>query len=162
VEVDIPRQVLFLYEGGRLAKILPVSSGSNERFCSEGWCRKAVTPGGAFAVYRQAKGWETGPLGSLYNPQYFNGGIAIHGSPSVPSYPASHGCIRIPMSAAEWFPSHLYNGMPVYVTGAPEALDPSLLQAPSSTTLPVPTSAPTTTTSTTTPQLLGGLLKPHA
>lgn len=157
VEIDIPRQVLFLYEGGRLTKILPVSSGSNQRFCSEGWCRKAVTPGGAFAVYRQAKGWEHGPLGDLYNPQYFNDGIAIHGSPSVPPYPASHGCIRIPMSAAEWFPSHVYVGMPVYVTGAPEALDPALLQAPTTTTAP----APTTTTSTTTPQLLGGLLKPR-
>ncbi|MCB1026167.1 MAG: L,D-transpeptidase family protein, partial [Microthrixaceae bacterium] len=27
--------------------------------------------------------------------KYFNGGIALHGSPSVPSYPASHGCVRL-------------------------------------------------------------------
>ena len=81
-----------------------MSSGSDERFCSEGYCRYAVTPRGAYSVYRVASGWETGPLGDLYNPLYFNGGIAFHGAYSVPGYPASHGCVRIPMNAAEWFP----------------------------------------------------------
>ncbi|MFP5299042.1 MAG: L,D-transpeptidase family protein, partial [Actinomycetota bacterium] len=36
-------------------------------------------------------------LGTLYDPSYFVGGYAFHGSPSVPTYPASHGCIRLPM-----------------------------------------------------------------
>jgi lipoprotein-anchoring transpeptidase ErfK/SrfK len=31
---------------------------------------------------------------------YIVGGIAIHGFASVPPYPASHGCIRVPMSEA--------------------------------------------------------------
>jgi lipoprotein-anchoring transpeptidase ErfK/SrfK len=39
----------------------------------------------------------------LYYPNYIVGGIAIHGNPSVPVYPASHGCIRIPMFAAKQF-----------------------------------------------------------
>jgi len=156
VEVDIPRQVLFLYEGGRLTKILTVSSGSNERFCSEGYCRKAVTPGGSFAVYRKGTGWEYGPLGGLYKPQYFNGGIAIHGAPSVPAYPASHGCIRIPMNAAEWFPNHVQLGTPVYVAGAPEGIAPDLLQAPA----PPTTTPPATVPATTTTNLIAGLLKP--
>ena len=64
-----------------------------------------------------ASGWETGPLGDLYNPLYFNGGIAFHGAYSVPGYPASHGCVRIPMNAAEWFPTIVGNGWPVYVSG---------------------------------------------
>jgi lipoprotein-anchoring transpeptidase ErfK/SrfK len=37
------------------------------------------------------------------NGAYIEGGIAIHGNPSVPVYPASHGCIRIPMFAAKEF-----------------------------------------------------------
>ena len=117
VEIDLDRQVLFLFEGGNLSKILPVSSGNNQRFCSEGWCRRAITRVGSFAVYRQARGWEKSPLGRLYNPLYFDGGIAIHGSTSVPARPASHGCVRIPMAAAEWFPSRVTLGTPVYVAG---------------------------------------------
>jgi peptidoglycan hydrolase-like protein with peptidoglycan-binding domain len=172
VEVDIPRQVLFLYKANTLQKILPISSGNNKRFCSEGWCRRAVTPGGSYGFYRQGRGWETGPLGSLYNPVYFNGGIAVHGSRSVPAQPASHGCIRIPMSAAEWFPGQVHMGMPVHVVGAegqppnPEAAR----AAATSTTVPPASTAPATTpttapsitppTVTTVPGLLGGVLKP--
>lgn len=115
VEIDLARQVLFLYEGDALSRILPVSSGNGERFCEGGHCRDAVTPTGDFEIYRQGQGWEHGALGSLYNPQYFNGGIAVHGSKSVPAEPASHGCVRIPMSAAEWFPGHVSVGTPVFV-----------------------------------------------
>ena len=153
VEVDIPRQVLFLYRGGSLAKILPVSTGSNRRFCDDGWCRTAVTPGGSFVIYRQAHGWEHGPLGDLYNPLYFNGGIAIHGAASVPGGPASHGCVRIPMNAAEWLPSQVGLGTAVYVIGGPEDVPPPA---------PAPPAAgdqPATTVTTSPPGLLDGLLK---
>ena len=107
VEVDLNRQVLFLYENGSLSKILPVSTGTS----------RTPTPTGDYAVYRQDPGWETSPLGRLYNAQYFFKGYAIHGSPSVPAQPASHGCVRIPMSAAEWFPQHVQVGTPVHVVG---------------------------------------------
>jgi lipoprotein-anchoring transpeptidase ErfK/SrfK len=30
---------------------------------------------------------------------YFNGGIAVHGYTSVPTYPASHGCVRVSIAA---------------------------------------------------------------
>lgn len=115
VEVDLARQVLFLYRGGSLAKILPVSTGSGRRFCSQGFCRRAVTPTGAYRVYRQGPRAERGPLGVLYRPQYFNGGIAIHGAHSVPGSPASHGCVRIPMNASVWFPGQVAVGTPVFV-----------------------------------------------
>jgi lipoprotein-anchoring transpeptidase ErfK/SrfK len=39
-------------------------------------------------------GLDEAPLGTLYRPLYFVGGWAVHGSPSVPGYPASHGCVR--------------------------------------------------------------------
>lgn len=159
VEVDLPRQVLFLYEGNALSQILPVSTGNMERFCSEGYCRIAGTPTGAFKVYRQDKGWNEGPLGSLYNAQFIVGGIAIHGSRSVPAQPASHGCIRIPMSAAEWFPSKMRIGTPVYVTGGPNTVSANDIvgPAPATTIAPTPT-APPVVTPTTTPGLLPGLL----
>jgi len=147
VEVDLNRQVLFLYEADTLSKILTVSTGSGERYCSEGYCRKAITDPGSFKVYRQAQGWEEGPLGSLYNPSYFDGGIAIHGATSVPSSPASHGCVRIPMHAAEWFPSHIPLGTPVYVAG-PDGIPPPPPEPPPDTVAPPerpPVTAPTTT-----------------
>jgi lipoprotein-anchoring transpeptidase ErfK/SrfK len=115
VEVDVARQVLFLYQGGALAVVLPVSTGSEVPYCENGSCGDAVTPPGDFEVYRVGSGWEHGPLGSLYNPLYFNGGIAIHGATSVPPEPASHGCVRIPMGPAEWFPHHVGVGTPVHV-----------------------------------------------
>ena len=118
IEVDIARQVVFLYKGGELAKIISASSGSGEIFCDNGSCRRAVTPGGDFTVGRRYTGWEKADLGRLYNPLYFNLGIAIHGAESVPGYPASHGCVRIPMTTAEWLPSVVSPGMPVHVLNA--------------------------------------------
>jgi lipoprotein-anchoring transpeptidase ErfK/SrfK len=48
-------------------------------------------------------GWDKSPLGRLYRPKYFNGGIAVHGYLSVPPYPASHGCVRVSVPAMDWF-----------------------------------------------------------
>jgi peptidoglycan hydrolase-like protein with peptidoglycan-binding domain len=147
VEVDIKRQVLFLYKGGALYRTLDVSTGSGKRYCVDGACATAVTPGGSFRVSRRISGWRTSRLGRLYNPLYFNGGIAIHGAASVPAYPASHGCVRITMSAAGWFPGAVPNGTPVYVIGGVHAAVPFNEQAPTDNK---PDSA--TTTSTTAPK----------
>src|SRR5207249_3166547 len=155
VEVDLPRQVLFLYEGNALYKILPVSTGSGNRFCVDGRCDRAITPGGSFRISRRIRGWHTSPLGKLYNPMFFNQGIAIHGALSVPGYPASHGCVRIPMFAAGWFYQLVPNGTPVYVIGGPH-VPPPLSDLNTTTTSSTSTSSPTTastepTTSTTQP-----------
>lgn len=104
IEVDLARQVLFVVDAaGAVSKILPISSGNGKMFKIEGEVEKAVTPVGRFRVYRKLEGWRKSPLGLLYYPSYILGGIAIHGNPSVPAKPASHGCIRIPMFAAEKF-----------------------------------------------------------
>src|SRR5262245_1739435 len=104
VEVNLERQRLFVVDGsGRVVKTLPVSSGSGKLFTSEGRTRRAVTPRGRFTVFRKITGWHKSPLGMLYYPNYVTQGVAIHGSNSVPSKPASHGCIRIPMSASKEF-----------------------------------------------------------
>jgi lipoprotein-anchoring transpeptidase ErfK/SrfK len=104
VEIDLGRQVLFMVnDKGQATHILPVSSGSGEEFTSEGWTRQAITPAGKFSVFWKLEGWRKSALGLLYYPNYICGGVAIHGSPSVPTTPSSHGCIRIPMFAAKEF-----------------------------------------------------------
>ena len=101
VEVDLDRQVLLLTDGeGVVSKVLPVSTGNNKNYNEKGMSGLAYTPRGRFRVYAKISGWRKSPLGLLYYPNYFSDGLAIHGNSSVPNSPASHGCIRIPNSAA--------------------------------------------------------------
>jgi lipoprotein-anchoring transpeptidase ErfK/SrfK len=74
-----------------------------------------VTPRGRYRIYSRVSGWKTAALGKLYNPLYFKGGFAIHGSGSVPRYPASHGCVRVSVANARWLPSVVPNGTPVHI-----------------------------------------------
>ena len=67
--------------------ILNTSTGSGRKYRQGGKVHVAVTPSGDFRVFRRVDGWDDGPLGNLYRPQYFNGGIAVHGYPSVPPTP---------------------------------------------------------------------------
>ena len=82
IEVDKTRQVLMLVRGGVVAKVVHVSTGATGN-----------TPLGSWHVYRKVGGWDW----VLWYPMYFKGGFAIHGYPSVPAFPASHGCVRVPM-----------------------------------------------------------------
>ena len=101
VEVDLDRQILLLMDDdGTVQKVLPVSTGSNKRYREKSMSGLAYTPRGRFRIYSKLSGWRKSPLGLLYYPNYFSDGLAIHGNPSVPDTPQSHGCIRIPMSAA--------------------------------------------------------------
>lgn len=119
VEVDLTRQVLFVVDGnGTVTRILPVSTGNGKLFTLDNYTQPAVTPVGRFRVYRKLIGWRKSKLGLLYYPCYIVGGIAIHGNPSVPAQAASHGCIRIPMFAAEQFSEMSPIGTPVIVYGA--------------------------------------------
>ena len=101
VEVDIDRQLLLLTDdSGAVMRMLPVSTGSNRQYREKTMSGLAYTPRGRFRIEAKISGWRKSPLGLLYYPSYFSGGVAIHGNPSVPHEPQSHGCIRIPMSAA--------------------------------------------------------------
>jgi lipoprotein-anchoring transpeptidase ErfK/SrfK len=117
IEVDFKRQVLFFWRDGALLRILPVSTGNGKRYCEEGICGVAVTPSGSYRIERRIKGKRKSYLGLLYDPLYFKGGYAIHGSPSVPGYPASHGCVRIPLHVSPWFYDTVPNRTPVYLIG---------------------------------------------
>jgi peptidoglycan hydrolase-like protein with peptidoglycan-binding domain len=99
VEVDIDRQVLLIVDDKGGVRVLPVSTGTGKPFVWDGETSIAYTPRGRFVVYDKTRGWEDNLPGMFY-PNYISGGIAIHGSYSVPAQPASHGCIRIPIFAA--------------------------------------------------------------
>jgi peptidoglycan hydrolase-like protein with peptidoglycan-binding domain len=115
VEVDIDRQVLLLVDSEGRVRVLPVSTGSDKPFLSDGQTSIAYTPRGRFLVYDKSYGWEDGALGSVYYANYITGGVAIHGYQSVPTRPASHGCIRIPMFAAREVSKQLALGTIVLV-----------------------------------------------
>ena len=100
VEVDIDRQVLLIVNNDNSVRVLHASTGSGKPFMDQGQMSVAYTPRGRFVVYDKTFGWEDGVLGSVYYANYISGGVAIHGYLSVPTQPASHGCIRIPMFAA--------------------------------------------------------------
>lgn len=102
IEIDLRRQVLFVVDlNDSITRILPISSGNEGAYVDHGQVHRAHTPTGTFKVLRQIRGWRLSTLGLLYYPNYIHEGLAVHGSPSVPAYPASHGCIRVPMFAAK-------------------------------------------------------------
>jgi peptidoglycan/xylan/chitin deacetylase (PgdA/CDA1 family) len=115
IDVDISRQVLFEVRNGHVTHTLPVSTGNGETYTVDGDQRTARTPRGSFAIQRKIQGERHGSLGTLYWPNYFYGGYAIHGSDSVPTYPASHGCVRIPRYIERAFYYRTPIGLPVYV-----------------------------------------------
>jgi lipoprotein-anchoring transpeptidase ErfK/SrfK len=87
VEADLSRQVLALIDGETVQRIYPTSSGSPA----------TPTVTGSFRVYSKSPG--TNQKGMVYS-SYFIRGYAIHGYASVPPYPASHGCLRVPVPDA--------------------------------------------------------------
>jgi lipoprotein-anchoring transpeptidase ErfK/SrfK len=102
VEISLKKQLLMFVRDGAVAATLNTSTGSNRHYDYQGQTYLADTPTGHFKVGRQIDGMRHGPLGDLYRPKYFNGGIAVHGSPSIPPYPASHGCARLSNAAINW------------------------------------------------------------
>ncbi|MDT7536677.1 MAG: hypothetical protein QOI82_262 [Actinomycetota bacterium] len=118
VEVDLTKQVLYVVKGGAIARILPVSSGNGSTYLQKnGHKAKALSPIGWYKIQRVIRGVREADLGKLYDPQYFYRGWAIHGSNSVPAYPASHGCIRVTRTDAKYLLEALHIGMSVYVYG---------------------------------------------
>src|ERR1043165_1415648 len=137
IEVDIDRQILMLVSDDDRVRVLPVSTGNGEPFIEQGENSVAYTPRGRFVVYNKTFGWEDGRLGSVYYANYISGGVAIHGYLTVPTQPASHGCIRIPMFAAREVSKLTPRGTNVlvydkvsFVSALSWAKNPKLKQAP--------------------------------
>ena len=100
IEVSKGRQFLFLVRNGQVERVVHVSTGATGN-----------TPLGRWRVYRKVTGWDW----VLWYPVYFLRGFAIHGYPSVPAYPASHGCVRVPMWIAPQLYSRMTYGQTIYV-----------------------------------------------
>jgi peptidoglycan hydrolase-like protein with peptidoglycan-binding domain len=118
VEIDLARQILIVVEGGQTKWVLNTSTGNGEAYASPGGgTAVATTPPGRFTVVREIDGLRQAPLGTLYRPKYFHGGIAIHGAGEIPATPASHGCARVTNAAMDllWASGVLAIGTPVLV-----------------------------------------------
>ena len=100
---------------GVVTHIVPVCTGNEKTYVDHGEVHRAHTPRGRFKVLRKIKGIRISSLGFLYYPNYIHAGIAIHGSWAMEVYPASHGCIRIPMFVAKELSGLLPVGMEVIV-----------------------------------------------
>ncbi len=101
VEADISRQVVALIgAGGKVERILPTSSGAPS----------TPTILGSFRIYR--KDFGTNALGMVH-AAYFIRGYALHGFRSVPTYGASHGCLRVPIPDALSLFRWVRHGTPV-------------------------------------------------
>lgn len=107
LEIDLSHQILLVAVDGRVTRIYDIATGASA----------TPTPPGRFTIYTQIDGYRHAPLGTLYRPKYFNGGIALHGYTSVPSEPASHGCVRLTYPAMDdlWASGAAPIGTPVWV-----------------------------------------------
>lgn len=116
IEVDLTRQVLFYVDdSGVVTRILPISSGNEKKFRDQGQWKIAHTPRGRYVFGSKINGIRKSTLGLLYYPNYFAGGLAIHGSNSIPPYPASHGCVRVPRFADQALFKMIKLQMPLYL-----------------------------------------------
>jgi len=115
LDIDITNQVLSNVVDGQVDWSAHISSGSEEWYWNGDDWELAHTPRGWFEIYWRDAGWVEAPLGWLYDAMYFTGGYAVHGSESVPDYPASHGCVRVSIEDAEWLFARIDYGTPVLV-----------------------------------------------
>ncbi|HTS74023.1 MAG TPA: L,D-transpeptidase family protein [Gaiellaceae bacterium] len=101
VEVSKELQVLLMVRDGQVTLVVPVSTGATGN-----------TPVGLWHVYSKVPGYNAK---EMYYSSFFIGGFAIHGYHDVPYYPASHGCVRIPIWVATRVYSLIPYGTAVYV-----------------------------------------------
>ncbi len=170
-EVYLTEQVVVFYQNDQPVLISHMSSGTGEEWKEEvtidvgeygnedgtapivrGEIGVSVTPGGVYSFDRMIEGVRQSALGGMWNPAYFNYGIAIHGALNVPLEPASHGCIRVPMKVGELFHQFVAIDDQVFVWDGvkePEVyggqlpifnrIDPDYVAPTTTTTAPTPT-----------------------
>jgi len=105
IEIHRDRGVVLLLEGNEVRRVIHTSTGAG-----------GVTPTGSFRVYRkEIYSWSVPFQVWMPYAAYFVGGIATHEYPDVPSYPASHGCVRLPAGEAHRVYDFVDVGTPVRV-----------------------------------------------
>lgn len=125
IEIDKGRQILMQVKNGRPVMVIHVSTG-----------RTGNTPVGRHSILWKGN-WVPSLYGSmLYKSMAIRGAYAIHGYPSVPTSPASAGCVRVPM----WIAATLYRrspvGTPVFVYEGPGSTRPSIGRSGRTTDVP--------------------------
>ena len=170
MEIYLPEQVAIVFTDDKPTLVIHISSGTGQTWCDtvnldtddkgnvldppvqKAVCGVSKTPGGVFRFTRRVAGIRNGPLGGMWNPVYFNYGLAVHGANKIPLEPASHGCIRMHKRISETFQNFVHIGDRVYVWGE-DGKEPE--QYTAKEMLPVfnypdPTATTTSTTTTTT------------
>lgn len=101
IEVSKGLQVLLVVRNGEVALVSTASTGATGN-----------TPLGHFHVFSKVPGYNAK---QMYYSSFFVGAFAIHGYHDVPAYPASHGCVRIPLWLAVRVYSLIDYGTDVYI-----------------------------------------------
>jgi hypothetical protein len=105
IEIHRERGVLLMLEGNEIVRAVHTSTGAG-----------GATPSGTFRVYRkELYSWSVPFQVWMPYAAYFVGGIATHEYADVPSYPASHGCVRLPVGEAHRVYQFVEIGTPVQV-----------------------------------------------
>ncbi len=192
-EVYLPEQVMIVFHQDEPVLISHISSGelnpdgSPKTYCETATydtdaqgreleepvtkqvCALSKTPGGVFTYKRMVEGKRVSPLGGMWDPVYFNYGIAVHGAINVPNEPASHGCVRLPMHISDYYQDLVSVGERILVWNGdkePEQVTereslPSFDYAdPSATTTTTSTTTTTTTTTVPPPTVAPATTKP--
>lgn len=140
--VDLDAQRAYLYQGSELIAYAPIASGRkyyrtetgdytigekelNHHSTSYG---SFVNSKGGTVMSEVENGYDPTPVGARFEGALMKFFMRLHhnGSPTamgfhrgiLPGYPASHGCIRLPGSMAEWFYGNVQPGTPVSVRGS--------------------------------------------
>ncbi|NCD20511.1 MAG: murein L,D-transpeptidase [Actinobacteria bacterium] len=119
-------QTMLYARGGTYVKVMRVSTGEAEfptpngdyslGRTSPGWSCSTLYPDACYnhtagenAIHPDGEG-EFSQYGNMYNKRSISGAIMLHGSMSVPLYPASHGCVRVTVATSDWLYHNLDNG----------------------------------------------------
>ncbi len=168
MEIYLPEQVAAVFSDNKATLVMHISSGDGLEWCEtvtldtdekgekldppveKAVCGVSKTPGGVFRFNRRVEGDRVGALGRMYNPMYFNYGIAVHGAKEIPLRPVSHGCIRIHRTISDTFQDYIPLRSTVFVWGEDGKEPEHYTKRESTPVFNYPDPNATTTTSTTT------------
>jgi hypothetical protein len=114
VIVSIPEQLVHVYRNGIRIAVSTCSTGRQGH----------ATPTGVFTVLQKDKHHHSSTYNNAPMPNMNRltwDGIALHAG-DLPGYPASHGCVRLPMEFSEQLFTITHIGTPVIIAGS--ASDP--------------------------------------